>query len=147
MPLPLPLVYWVGILPPPRKESHKLSRILPANELANGLAEVIKSAAIRDRKFFSFLEDNIERVKTLEKDALEEVVFRTAKIKAEVVTKDERDLGLRNILNYGHTIGHAIEAVSDFQMEHGRAVAIGMLIAAKISNRLGILAETEMLRL
>ena len=120
---------------------------LPANELANGLAEVIKSAAIKDRNFFSFLEDNIERVKTLEKDTLEEVVFRTAKIKAEVVTKDERDLGLRNILNYGHTIGHAIETVSDFQMEHGRAVAIGMLVAAKISNRQGILADTEMLRL
>ena len=75
------------------------------------------------------------------------MVFRTAKIKAEVVTKDERDLGLRNILNYGHTIGHAIETVSDFQMEHGRAVAIGMLVAAKISNRQGILADTEMLRL
>ena len=120
---------------------------LPASELANGLAEVIKSAAIRDREFFAFLEENLERIKSFDGEALEEVVFRTARIKAEIVEKDERDLGLRNILNYGHTIGHAMETVSGFQMEHGRAVAIGMVAAARIANKMGVLDEGEVIRL
>ena len=120
---------------------------LPANELANGLAEVIKSAAIRDNKFFSFLEDNIKKVKAQDKDVLKEVVSRTAKIKADVVTLDEEDLGLRNILNYGHTIGHAIESVSDFKIGHGEAVAMGMLVAARISNKLEILEGKDTYRL
>ena len=122
-------------------------KTLPARELANGLAEVIKSAAIRDREFFAFLEDNLDRIKSLDSEALEEIVFRTAGIKAGVVEKDEEDRGLRNILNYGHTIGHAVESVSDFRVEHGGAVAIGMLVAAKISNKMGILEGNEIIRL
>ena len=120
---------------------------LPASELANGLAEVIKSAAIRDKKFFAFLENNIERAKSLDAEVLEEIVFQTASIKVGVVEKDERDLGLRGILNYGHTIGHAIESTSDFNMKHGRAIAIGMLAAARISNKMGTLDENEVDRL
>ncbi|UCB42383.1 MAG: 3-dehydroquinate synthase, partial [Dehalococcoidales bacterium] len=72
---------------------------------------------------------------------------RSAEIKAAVVEQDELDLGLRNILNYGHTIGHAVETVSDFQIDHGRAVAIGMLVAARISNRMGLLGRSEVTRL
>jgi 3-dehydroquinate synthase len=69
------------------------------------------------------------------------------KIKAEIVEKDERDSGLRSLLNYGHTIGHAIESVSDFKVGHGRAIAIGMLAAARISSKMGILDENESVRL
>lgn len=122
-------------------------KTLPAEELANGLAEVIKSAAIRGEKFFAFLEENLDRIKSLEEKALEEIVFQSVKIKAEVVEKDEMDSGLRNILNYGHTIGHAIESVSGFSVGHGRAVAIGMLAAARISNKMGMLDENEVVRL
>ena len=122
-------------------------RTLPAEELTGGLAEVIKSAAIRNSEFFAFLEKNLDRVKSLDTGALEETVFQSVKIKAEIVEKDERDLGLRSILNYGHTIGHAIESVSDFKVGHGRAVAIGMLAAARISNQMGILDENELVRL
>lgn len=122
-------------------------KTLPAEELANGLAEVIKSAAIRDAKFFTFLEENLDRIKMLEEKALEEIVFQSVKIKAEVVEKDEMDSGLRNILNYGHTIGHAIESVSGFNVGHGQAVAIGMLAAARISNKMGMLDENEVVRL
>jgi 3-dehydroquinate synthase len=122
-------------------------KTLPAEELANGLAEVIKSAAIRDEEFFAFLEGNLERIKALDEKALEESVFQSVKIKAEVVEKDELDSGLRNILNYGHTIGHAIESVSDFKMKHGEAVAIGMLAAARIANKMGMLDENEVVRL
>ncbi len=120
---------------------------LPTRELANGLAEIIKSAAIRNKEFFGYLEHNIEKVKSLDKEVLEEVVFQTAKIKAVVVEKDEKDTGLRNILNYGHTIGHALESASDFKVGHGQAVAIGMFAAARISNRMGILASNEVARL
>ncbi len=116
---------------------------LPPEELANGLAEIIKSAAIRSRKFFVYLENNIGKIKSLDKVVLEEAVFQTAKIKAEVVEKDEKDMGLRNILNYGHTIGHAVESISDFKIKHGKAVATGMVAAARISSRMGILKEEE----
>lgn len=122
-------------------------KTLPARELVNGLAEVIKSAAIGNKEFFAYLENNIEKVKSLDKGVLEEVVSQTAEIKAGVVAKDEKDTGLRNVLNYGHTIGHAVESASDFKVEHGQAIAIGMVAAARISNRLGILDSHEVARL
>ena len=122
-------------------------KTLPEAELANGLAEVIKSAAIRNRKFFDFLEANLERARSLDTAVLEEIVLETARIKAEIVARDEKDSGLRSILNYGHTIGHAIETVSDFQLKHGQAVAIGMVAAARISSRMGILDESDVIRL
>ena len=78
---------------------------------------------------------------------LEVIVLENARIKAEIVEKDEKDLGLRAILNYGHTVGHGIESASDFKVEHGEAVAIGMLAAAKISSKLGILNKNELLSL
>jgi len=115
--------------------------------LIDGLAEVIKYGVIRDEGFFSYIEENIDKIKSLDSEALEEIVSRSAEIKAEVVEKDEKDLGLRAILNYGHTVGHAIESVSDFRVAHGMAVAIGMLAAARISHRMGILDKTELLRL
>ena len=122
-------------------------RTLPQEELSDGLAEIIKYAVIRDKGLFTYLERNLDQVKSLDEGVLEEIIFRSAEIKAEVVEKDEKDSGLRNILNYGHTIGHAIESVSDFKVEHGRAIAIGMLAAARISNELGILDKSELIRL
>jgi 3-dehydroquinate synthase len=122
-------------------------RTLPTKVVTDGLAEVIKSAVIRDKELFTFLEKNLNNAKSLDDEVLEEVVFQSAKIKAEIVEKDERDLGLRSILNYGHTVGHAIESVSDFKVEHGEAVAIGMLAAARISNKQGILDKNELSRL
>lgn len=122
-------------------------RTLPTKVVTDGLAEVIKSAVIGDKELFTFLEKNLNEVKSLDDETLEEVVFQSAKIKAEIVEKDERDLGLRSILNYGHTVGHAIESVSDFKVEHGEAVTIGMLAAARISNKQGILDNNELSRL
>ena len=122
-------------------------RSLPTKEFIGGLAEVIKSAVIGDEELFAYLERNLDQIKSLDDRALETIVFRSAKIKAEVVEKDERDFGLRNILNYGHTVGHAIESVSDFKVQHGEAVAIGMLAAARISNKLGLLDKNELIRL
>jgi len=122
-------------------------KTLPPRELSDGLAETIKYAMIRDSKFLSYIEKNLDRIKSLDEGALEEIVFRSARIKAEIVEKDERDLGLRHILNYGHTVGHAIESASDFKVGHGEAIAIGMMAAARISNRMDILGENELIRL
>ena len=120
---------------------------LPAREISEGLAEVIKYAVIRDKGFFSYLEKNLEQIRLLDERLLGEVVFRSARIKAEIVQKDELDLGIRHILNYGHTVGHALESVSDFKVRHGEAVALGMLAAGRISNKLGILHGDELDRI
>jgi 3-dehydroquinate synthase len=120
---------------------------LSAKEISEGLAEVIKYAVIRDKEFFTFLEINLEQIKSLNEELLEEVVLRSAQIKAEIVEHDELDLGLRHILNYGHTVGHAIESVSDFKVGHGEAVALGMIAAGRISNKLGMLTRQELFRI
>lgn len=139
----------VGAFYQPRRVISDIATLktLPPKEFANGLAEVIKSAVIRDGDFFAFIEANLAKIRGLNEAVLEEVVFRSASIKAEVVARDELDWDLRNILNFGHTIGHAIETVSDFKIEHGGAVAIGMVAAATISKRMGILDNSEFKRL
>jgi len=120
---------------------------LTAEDFADGLAEAIKHGFIRDKEYFAYIEDNLDRIKYLDVEALEKVVTGSARIKGTVVAEDERDFGLRNILNYGHTIGHAIESVSEFDLVHGQAVAIGMLVAARISNRMGFLETHEVDRM
>lgn len=117
---------------------------LPKEELRYGLAEVIKSAVIKNESFFDYLENNIEKALNLNNDVLAEIVFQTAKIKASVVEQDETDKGIRNILNFGHTIGHAIETASNFAVPHGEAVAIGMVKEAEIAVKLGIFTSAEL---
>lgn len=120
---------------------------LSPREVSDGLAEVIKHGAIQDEEFFCYLEDNLDKIKSFDMQVLENVVARSAEIKVGVVEKDELDLGWRNILNCGHTIGHAIESVSGLKIWHGEAVAIGILAEAKISNKMGILSSDELVRL
>ena len=122
-------------------------KTLSPREISDGLAEIIKHGAILDGEFFSYLEDNLDKIKSFDEQVLERVVSRSAEIKAGVVVKDELDLGWRNILNCGHTIGHAIESVSELKIWHGEAVAIGILVEAKISNKMGILGSDELVRL
>jgi 3-dehydroquinate synthase len=122
-------------------------KTLPEVELNNGLAEAIKQAVIRNRNFFDFLDKNMAKARSLDTAVLEEIVRENVRIKAEVVAKDEKESGLRRILNYGHTVGHAIEAVSNFQLKHGQCVAIGMIAAARISSRMGKLDESDVTRL
>jgi 3-dehydroquinate synthase len=122
-------------------------KTLPSSEFANGMAEVIKSAVIQDKELFAFIEANNKKIMAQDEAALEEVVFRLAAIKARVVEQDEIDLGLRNILNFGHTVGHAIETASDFGVGHGQAVAMGMVAAGEIARRKGVFEEEELVRL
>lgn len=115
-------------------------RTLPQREIAAGLAEVIKYGPIADAAFFSWLETHIDGLVALEPKALAHAVRRSCEIKAMVVGCDERESGLRAILNFGHTFGHAIEAGLGFGVWlHGEAVAAGMVMAADLSERLGLM--------
>jgi len=116
-------------------------RTLPPRELQSGWAEVIKHAFIADSELLSFLEDNVERVLSLDPDATTEAIRRSVQIKADVVSQDEREeIGLRATLNYGHTLAHAIESATGYmRFLHGEAVAIGMTASAAMSVRMGLL--------
>jgi len=122
-------------------------KTLPTEELTGGLAEVIKYAVIKDAQFFVYLEKHLDLIKALDDNVLETIVAKSAQIKVEVVEIDEKDTGLRNILNFGHTVGHAVESVTNFQVAHGQAVAIGMVAAAKIAAELDILDSGNVTRL
>ncbi len=112
---------------------------LPARELAAGLAEVIKHGAIIDAGFFEWIEANIGKLVARDTDALAHAIARSCEIKADVVRQDEREGGLRAILNFGHTFGHAIEAGLGYgQWLHGEAVGCGMVMAADLSHRAGL---------
>ena len=119
-------------------------KTLPERELLAGMAEVIKYGIIWDEGFFRFLEDSREQVLNLQIPALEHMIRLSCGIKAEVVSKDEREAGLRAILNYGHTIGHALETATGYtRYLHGEAVAIGMCLEARLSNLLGFMEGRE----
>ena len=117
-------------------------RTLPQRELKAGLAEVIKYGAIRDAAFFSWLEKNAARLLAGDSVALEHAIHESCRIKTEIVSADERESGERALLNFGHTFGHAIENAQGYgAWLHGEAVAAGMVIAARLSERVcGLLA-------
>lgn len=113
---------------------------LPQRELKTGLAEVIKYGVIWDADFFSYLENQIEQALQLDTQTMTEIVKNSCTIKAQVVAVDEREMGLRAILNYGHTFGHAIETLTNYQKyRHGEAVGIGMVWAANLAAVVGLL--------
>jgi len=121
---------------------------LPKREFSAGLAEVIKYGIIRDTEFYDWLEENIELVMGRDDKALEYTIERSCINKAEVVAEDERESGIRAILNLGHTFGHAIEtALSYKDWLHGEAVGCGMLMAADLSMRLGLLSQEKVDRI
>lgn len=124
---------------------------LPKEHISNGLAETIKHAVLADREFFTFLEQNVDKL--LEDggvDKYPEICERIAetncKIKYEVVKKDEREANLRQILNLGHTVGRAIETLSDYKLLHGEAVAIGLVMQARIAEKLGYASKEDVKR-
>jgi 3-dehydroquinate synthase len=119
----------------------KTLQTLPAKEFAHGLAEVIKYGVIYDAGLFAFLEKNIAQIKKLDEAVLQKVISRCCEIKATVVALDEREKNLRAILNFGHTLGHALEGLTCYKKyKHGEAVAIGMVGAVKIAVSLQMAA-------
>ena len=120
---------------------------LPDRELRAGLAEVIKYGLIVDREFFDWLEAHAEQLLARDTAALTHAIKRSCEIKAEIVTRDERELGERALLNLGHTFGHAIESATNYATWlHGEAVGAGMLLAADVSQRLGWVSSAEVAR-
>ena len=117
---------------------------LPAREFAAGMAEVIKYGIIYDGEFFSWLANNINEIKSLQPQAITYMIKRCCEIKAEVVAQDEKEHGIRALLNLGHTFGHAIEAEQGYgNWLHGEAVGAGMVLAAKTSLILELINATQ----
>jgi len=120
---------------------------LPDREYQAGLAEIIKYGLICDRAFFEWLEQNMDSLARRDGALLERAIFRSCQIKAQIVGRDERELGERALLNLGHTFGHAIEAATGYvEWLHGEAVGVGLLMAASLSQRLGSLSEDDVER-
>ncbi|MFW6134998.1 MAG: 3-dehydroquinate synthase [Elusimicrobiota bacterium] len=116
----------------------ELLKTLDRKEYISGLAEVIKHALIKGGEFLKYIEENIEPILNLEPDILEIVISECAKVKGEIVAKDEKEAGLRRILNLGHTLGHGLESSEGYgKLKHGEGVSIGMVAAAIISNKMG----------
>lgn len=125
-----------------------LLKKLPRKELLNGLAEVIKHAAIADKSLFVFLERNINKILSKDESTLIKLIKRNCEIKGDIVEKDEKEAGLRKIVNFGHTIGHAIETLTHYKkFTHGQAISIGMCVAAKISSKTKLLNKKQALRI
>lgn len=130
----------IGAFYQPKKVLMDLNALktLPKEEFLSGLAEVIKYGVIRDAEFFEYLDKNREKILALDSDALEHIIQRSCEIKSEVVSRDEREGGLRAILNFGHTVGHAIETAENYTMRHGYAIAIGMVTASRLAHKTGL---------
>jgi 3-dehydroquinate synthase len=121
---------------------------LPARELAAGLFEVIKCGAIRSTAMIGYLEKHLSQILSCQSEALQHIVLESLRIKAGIVARDEKEKHLRMVLNFGHTVGHAIEAATHFKrFKHGEAVAWGMLAALGYSMELGLTPREEAVRL
>lgn len=116
-------------------------KTLPKRELQSGLAEVVKHGIIKDSDFFDYIDYNVKKIFEFNTDVLQYIAKANCTIKGSVVEQDEKESGLRAILNFGHTIGHAIESVSEFELMHGECVAIGMVGAFRMAQHLGMVEE------
>ena len=120
---------------------------LPEDQFTNGLSEVVKCGIIDDADLFTLLEENSAAVGNRDPEVLQTIVERSCKIKKGIVEIDEKDVGVRRILNFGHTVGHAVEAASGYAIPHGSAVAAGMIASARISERMKHLRGDEVKRI
>ncbi len=118
-------------------------KTLPATQIKNGLAEVIKTAIIKDKNLFNFIEQNLQKILKLDPESLNKIITQTVKIKEEIVKQDEKEENKRMTLNYGHTYGHAIEKMSNYKLLHGYAVSIGMVITNKIAVEKKLLSKKD----
>ena len=122
----------------------ELLTTLPRREVLSGLGEVVKHGVIADRDLFEYIEENSRGLVDADPDALTHVVRRSVALKARLVELDERDTeGPRAVLNYGHTVGHALENLTEHRLRHGEAVALGMEVAAAISEKLSLFTGEE----
>ncbi len=137
----------VGVFNQPRfvVADIELLKTLPPEEVACGLAEIVKHACIIDAGYFDYIENNIDGIAAMDLDIMKKLVVESVAIKARVVNQDEREAGQRRKLNFGHTIGHAIETT--LGISHGRAVSVGMMMAADLSRQRGLLGQADVDRI
>lgn len=135
----------IGLFNQPKKVYIDIAswKTLPKRQLVSGLAETIKHACMADIEFFAYLEEHMDDIFAFKREVLEHVAEQNCRIKYEVVMKDELEKSLREILNLGHTVGRAIETVSDYRLLHGEALAIGMAAEVLLSARLGFMSDEE----
>ncbi len=118
-------------------------KTLPERQVISGLSETIKHACLASKEFFDYLDANMDKILTVDKNACEYIAEENCRVKYQVVMQDERESGLREVLNLGHTVGRAIETVSDYDLLHGEAVSLGMVAEANLAHRLGYVTEEE----
>ncbi|MBN2274565.1 MAG: 3-dehydroquinate synthase [Bacteroidales bacterium] len=116
-------------------------KTLEKNEFIAGFAEIVKAGAIKSAPLFEYLEANVDKALSAHEEVLEKIVYESVRIKADVVENDEKEKGLRRILNFGHTFAHAFENMSD--LLHGEAVSMGMVLASRLSCKMGYLSKTD----
>lgn len=119
---------------------------LPRKEITSGLGEIIKYAFLSNDDFFDYLKENIGKVYKNDKEIIFNLIIKSALMKASVVSRDEKESGLRKILNLGHTFAHAIESDLNFGIKHGEAVIAGLISVLYLSNRIGILKKSQLSR-
>lgn len=137
---------YCGMFYQPKRVYSDISALntLEEREILSGLGEVVKHGFICDRSLVEFLDENAGKVRSLDREVMSEVVSRCCEIKADVVSRDEKEGGVRRILNYGHTVGHAIETFAGYSLSHGECVAYGMRIVARSCCREGMLCEEDL---
>lgn len=135
----------IGLFNQPKKVYIDIAawKTLPRRQIISGLAETVKHACIADKAFFEYLDVNMEKILALDPGCCEHIAEKNCKIKYHVVMKDERESGLREVLNLGHTVGRAIETVSGYELMHGEAVAIGLAAEVHLAYRFGHVSEAE----
>ncbi len=121
-------------------------RTLPENQIHSGLAETIKHGCLGSREFFEYLEEHMDEIMALDPDACSHIASENCRIKYQVVMQDERESGLRECLNLGHTVGRAIETESGYRLLHGEAVSIGLAAQTRLSRYLGYMTQEEQQR-
>lgn len=121
-------------------------KTLPTEQIASGLAETIKHGCLGDAELFEYLEKNVENIFEGDTEACEFIAEKNCQVKYKVVMQDERESGLREILNLGHTVGRAIETVSDYKLYHGEAVAVGLVAQARLGEKLGFISAENVKR-
>ena len=133
----------IGLFNQPKKVYLDIDtwKTLPEKQLSSGLSETIKHGCLGDKELFEYLEKNVEKVLECDGEACEYIAKKNCEVKYKVVMKDERESGLREVLNLGHTVGRAIETVSDYRLYHGEAVAIGMVAQSRLGEKLGFISH------
>ena len=121
---------------------------LPRKQLKVGLAEVVKYGVIWDSRFFHYLEEHTRKILNYDYECLKHIIFRSCQIKAVVVSRDEKEANLRAILNFGHTLGHALESLKGYRsITHGEAISIGMVFASRLARQMKLFSGTDLDRL